>query len=260
MKTYRYDLIIKLLFVFSITEAFISCSNRPSIPQSKNTETVNKTPGIDSAVIVDTPIYGYRFKIIGNFSADGNRDTFYEHYFSLRDNKETNKFYSGEEDIYDLDSIASEKKVISFFLSSNPDLDTLHAGGVFGPLFIKNEGDLDGDGGDEIGFVPSLPQLSSVNHYHILSLKHKKWIELYSFEIREWELPPIPNTGRSYGMLGSDGFYHVFDDSLNNAITQNLNKFHDLLKKLNNGKIRVKTFSEEAFDTTMVIDLKKLKY
>ncbi len=134
---------------------------------------------------VDTPIWGYRFRISGDFNGDGAEETFYEHYYSRRDKRETNKYYSGNEDIYDLDRISNDKDVLSFMSCDSCGVDTLPVYGVTGPLFVKNEGDLDGDGGDEVGFVPALPQMSSMNHYHILSYKGRHWVEVYSFGIRE---------------------------------------------------------------------------
>ena len=218
-----------------------------------------KIKEVTDSTVIDTPIMGYRFTLIGDFNGDGKKDTFIEHFYSEVEHQETNKFFSGKEDIYDLDKIKNRKEVRSFFLCSNPSIDTLYAGGVIGPLFIKNEGDLDGDGGDEIGYVPSLPQMSSMNEYYVLSLKHNEWVVLYSFEIREWELPPLPEAGRSYGLFGSDGMYHVMDDSMNREIEKNLETFHDLLKKLKGGRIKVKTFTKEVEDTFVIVNLKPLK-
>ena len=204
------------------------------------------------------PIWGYRFSLAGDFKGDGRTETFTEHYYSLRDQKEINKFYTCVTDVWDLVDSATKKENDSYYLCSDPSMDTLRIGGFIGSLFAKNEGDLDGDGGDEIGYVPSFAQQSSMNHYHIISYKHGRWVELYSFGIREWQLPPMPGGGIGYGLFGREGMYSVADDSLNKALLKNLLTFHDLLHKLKSGKIKVHTWNDEADEVDKVVDLRKV--
>jgi uncharacterized protein (DUF486 family) len=204
------------------------------------------------------PILGYRFSLKGDFKGDGHTETYTEHYYSLRDQKETNKFYTCVTDVWGLADSATKKLNDSYYLCSDPSMDTLRIGGFIGSLFAKNEGDLDGDGGDEIGYVPSFAQQSSLNDYHIISYKHGWWVELYSFGIWEWQLPPMPSGGIGYGMFGREGTYGVANDSLNKALLKNLLTFHDLLQKLKNGKVKVHTRNDEADEISKIVDLRKM--
>ena len=215
-----------------------------------------KKPEIDPKNI--KPVFGYRFQIIGDFDGDSIQDTLREHFYSRRDKKETNKYYSGIDDFWvEIDSIKN-KDCQSYMLCSNPMLDTIPVYGVFGPLFVKNEGNIDNDPGDEISFVPSLPQQSSMNRCHILSFKHGKWKEIYSFEIREWQIPPLPQAGKTYGLFGADGFYCA---DTNNPVNKKLEKqfqdFPGFIKSLGGGKIRIKTFNREVEEVYRVVDLTK---
>ena len=54
-------------------------------------------------------------------------------------------------------------------------------------LLWKNLGDLDGDGGEELAYVPNYADNSSINHFQIVSWK-KGWQTPFRFEIREDQL------------------------------------------------------------------------
>jgi|GEM_PF-6229826 len=54
-------------------------------------------------------------------------------------------------------------------------------------LFWENLGDLDGDGGEELAYVPNYADHSSINHFQIVSWK-KGWQTPFRFEIREDQL------------------------------------------------------------------------
>ena len=47
------------------------------------------------------PIWGHRFKISGDFDSDGQQETLTEFYYSHRDQKETNKYFKGIEDVWE---------------------------------------------------------------------------------------------------------------------------------------------------------------
>ena len=216
--------------------------------------------GKDQIVKLDSirPIWGYRFQLIGNFEGKGIQDTFMERYYSDRDHRETNKFYTGIDDVWQMYDSAHQKLVNAFFLCSNPRLDTLPASGVFGPLSLRNEGDLDGDGGDEVSFVPTVEQQSSLTHCYILSFKHGKWKEIYSFGTWEWKFPPLPDGGKHYGPWGTDGMYAVDkNDTINQLLEKQLKDFPGLITKLKSGKVAIQTQSSIFDDTTIIVDLRK---
>lgn len=204
------------------------------------------------------PVFGYRFTITGDFDGNGIQEVFKEHFYSNRDHKETNKFFSGIDDVWILYDSVEKRDCSSYLLCGNSKFDTIPVGGIFGPLWLKNEGDLDKDGKDEISYVQSLPQQSSFNHCNILSFKNGKWKEIYSFEIREWQIPPLPQGGKTYGLMGMDGSYMVGDnDSINKLFQKEFNDFPGFIIKLKSGKIKVQTFTPFAEDTTLILDLTK---
>ena len=239
---------IQLLLLF-----LLSC-NPPDKPLNSS-----KNPHPDQQEI--KPIWGHRFKISGDFDGNGQQETLTEFYYSHRDQKETNKYFKGIEDVWVLYDSAEIRKCQSFLLCSNSKLDTIPVSGILGPIWLKNEGDLDGDGGDEVSFVASYPQQSSLNFCRLLSYKKNQWKELYTFEIREWQIPPLPQAGKTYGLMGSDGLYETDkDDSLNRDLAEAFNAFPGFISKIKNGKVKIYTFTEMAEDTVVVLDLKKGNY
>ncbi len=207
------------------------------------------------------PIFGYRFVIKGDFDGDGKKETLIEHFFSSKEKRETNKFYDSLE--YDqLIVLAARKEPISFLTSDDNKIDTLHiarAGQLLGLSFLKNEGDLDGDGGDEAWYVVYWADWSAVNTCHLVSYKHGKWKELYSFQIRDWQLPDLPEVQNQYGLFGVDGVNSTIgNDTANARLEKELEAFPGFIKKHKNGKIRVLAFTPDASaDSTPIINLKR---
>lgn len=222
-------------------------------------KSLNSSKNLHPDQTEDQQIWGHRFKISGDFDGDGQQETLTEFYYSHRDQKETNKYFKGVEDVWVLYDSAEVRKCQSFLLCSNSKLDTIPVSGILGPIWLKDEGDLDGDGGDEISYVASQPQQSSVNFCHLLSYKKNRWKELYTFEIREWQIPPLPQGGKTYGLMGSDGLYETDeDDSLNQELVKAFNAFPGFVTKMKDGKVKIYTFTEMAEDTVVVLDLKNM--
>ncbi len=191
------------------------------------------------------PIMGYRFKIKGDFDGDGSKEIYTEHFYSNRDKKEACKFYTNVYDHWEYIDSSYTRDCSSWMLCNNPSLDTINLWSVYGLLFIKNEGDLDGDGGDEISFVNSLPQQSSMNHCSIATFKNGKWYCIYGFEIREWQIPPLPGGGNTYSLFGVGGAYSNTNDSLDNLLLKQFKSFKGFIKKVKPGIIKVLTFNED---------------
>ena len=255
----------QILYLMTLT-LVISCNHATNQKNNNNSVVKDQTQRLDTSKVAQNkinikdikPIWGYRFRIAGDFDADGKKDTLYEHFYSMRDKKETNKYFSGIEDVWVLYDSVDARDCRSFFLSNHKKLDTVPIGGVFGPLWLKNEGDLDKDGGDEISFVESLPQQSSINHCIILSFKKGKWQEIYRFEVREWQFPPLPQFGKTYGLFGMSGSYSIGEDqAMNTKLEKQFDEFPSLITKLHSGKVEIQTFSEEGGDTTLILNLSK---
>lgn len=64
---------------------------------------------------------------------------------------------------------------------------------------------------------------------------------------------------KTYSVYGASGTYNVsIDDSINNALEKQVQYFKGLITKIGHRKIQVKTFSSEAFDTLVTVNLNKL--
>jgi len=250
------------LFSFIIIVLFFSCNNKKNtsaqILNEQTKDTISQTP--DSLGLI--PILGYRFVISGDFDGDGNTEKLFEHYISRKDNKETNKFYKNLDDYDELVSITIKKEPLSYLVSDNPDIDTLFVSNGYqhlGLALLRNEGDLDGDPGDEISYIINHADWSSVNNCHVMSYKKGEWVELYTFDVRDWLLPELPGTISDYGLFGLEDKIIVSDDSLNTILENNLLGFEGFIKKISNNKISVIHMNEEAELDTIIVDLQKVK-
>jgi hypothetical protein len=248
---------MKKLFFYTIT--IITLLTATNCKGSRNGQ---MTMTIESDTSKIKEIFGYRFVITGDFDGDGKMEQLFEHYFSLRDNKETNKFYDGLNDYSDAVELAINKDAYVFLSSDNPLIDTLRiikGGQVFGISYLKNEGDLDGDGGDEVSYVIDWADWSNCNIWYIMTYKKGEWKELYSFDIWDWQLPPLPYISNQYGLCGTEGKFVIPEnDTLNRQIEKALLEFAGLVKKIKTNKIQVIFSNEEAMEDTMIVNLKQL--
>ena len=209
------------------------------------------------------PIFGYRFVITGDFDGDGKKEKLIEHYFSALVNKETNKFYDSLPEYDHLVALTIKKEPYSFAISNNKFIDTLHissSGQLLGLSYLKNEGDLNGDGTDEISYVVNWADWSNLNTWHLMTFKNKKWQELYSFPIWDWQLPDLPETFNQYGLFGLENkIINTTNDTINKRLEKELTDFKGLLKKIKTNKIEVIFRNAEAEEDTLIVDLKRLK-
>ena len=145
----------------------------------------------------------------------------------------------------------------------NPQIDTLHISKtqqLLGLYYVKNEGDLNGDGADEVSYVINYADWSSVNNWHIATYRNNKWSELYSFDIAEWQLPDMPGSINQYGMFGIEETSVLPpSDSLNKVLEMERKAFPGLVKKLKTNKIQIIYRNEELQEDTMVVDLRRVR-
>jgi hypothetical protein len=209
------------------------------------------------------PVFGYRFIISGDFDGDGKKEKLIEHYFSSLDNKETNKFYDSLTQYGQLVDLTISKKPYSFAVSDNKLIDTLHISSSIrqlGLAYLKNEGDLNGDGTDEISYVVNNADWSNLNTWHLMTFKNNRWQELYSFSIWDWQLPDLPETFNQYGLFGlEDKVINTSNDTVNLQLEKELNSFKGLVKKIKINKIRIDYRNDEGEESSKVVNLKRLK-
>lgn len=246
-----------LLLTILLSTIMTGCDNSPKKikPLKKMIQdTIMKKPVRQNVI----PIFGYRFTIEGDFDGDGKKEKLTEHFISGIDKKETNKYESA--DYGDMVDMTIKKKPVSFVLSDNKKVDTLriYSGGqLFGISYLKNEGDLNGDGTDEVSYVIDWADWSNNNFWCIVTYKNHKWIELYRFQIWDWQLPDLPEATNQYGLFGTES-KNLVNDTANVRLIKELNSFKGLVKKIKNNKIRIIYKTDEADMDTMIVDLRHL--
>lgn len=260
---------------FFVLTLLLSCDSSTQKTQEKKTVSHTEMPKQDSLKtiipneeILNTapkdikPVFGYRFILTGDFDGDGIREKLIEHFVSGVDNKETNKFYEGLSDYGKLVELTIKKEPISFVISDNQLIDTFHislGGQLLGLSYLKNEGDLNGDGTDEVSYVVNWADWSNLNTWHLVTYKNNNWTELYSFSIWDWQLPDLPETFNQYGLFGLKQKIINTNDTINKRIEKELKDFKGLVKKVKTNKIQVIFRNDEAEEDTMIVDLKLMK-
>lgn len=223
--------------------------------------------GIDAVLraIPDTvkPVWGYRFVITGDFNGDGRQEQLTERFLSGKDYRETNKFYEGLSDYDQLLALTVFKEPVVLLSSSDPGVDTLfiaQKGQVLGLSYLKNEGDLNGDGTDELSYVVNWADRSNLNTWHIVTYRKGRWEKLYSFPIWDWQLPDLPQTYNQYGIFGTENKVLLeADTAVDLEMEKQLLAFEGLVKYIRKNRIRVVYRNEEAMEDTMTVDLSRLK-
>ena len=209
-----------------------------------------------------SPIFGYRFSITGDFDGDGRRETMYERFLSRRTDKETVKFYAGLE--YDkLVEYNAWKRPLTIVTSKNNIIDTLKISDdpqSLGLAWLKNEGDLNGDGGDEVSYVPNWADWSETNTCHLMTYSGGKWHELVELDIRDWMIPELPGLYTEENMCGITAQTPVKNlDSLNRLMEKQLLNFPGFFKKIRKNRVRAIFINSELMEDTVEMELSGLK-
>ncbi len=127
----------------------------------------------------------YDCEISGDFDGDGKLDSLKEA-FTLDDSTYKNQYF---EDYDELVEYVIRNNPKSFLASANLT-DTLFIetrGQSLGIVQLRNEGDLNDDGGDEISYVTDWADWSTVSICHLMSYTQEGWKELYAIPIWEWQ-------------------------------------------------------------------------
>ncbi|MGL4597344.1 MAG: hypothetical protein ACRCYO_07450, partial [Bacteroidia bacterium] len=152
--------------------------------------------------------------------------------------------YSNIDDYDLLVKLTVDKDPFVFLQATNEEIAKFELVGssqIFGFSFLKNEGDLNGDGTDEVSYVVDWADWSTLNSCHIISYRTGRWEELYSFDIWDWQLPALEENEMTEIKPSS------FSDE----------NFDGLIKKLTVNKMQIIYRNEEAMKDTLVVDLSK---
>jgi hypothetical protein len=80
----------------------------------------------------------------------------------------------------------------------------------------------------------------------------------YKFEIRDWQVPDLPQTYNQYSGFGlQDKNINTTNDAANKRIEKNLNDFKGFVRKIANNKIQIIHVNNDAVPDTTIVSLKK---
>jgi len=148
----------RLIFNILVVILVFGCSNKTSrVSLNKNKPQTS------------TDAFGDRWCITGDFNGDGQQETLQESFVSSIDGKEINKKYNADYD--SMVSLTIKQKPICRLLSNKIKPLTINKNNwqIFGLAYLKNEGDLDGNGTDEVGLIIDWADWSNVNYYHVFT-------------------------------------------------------------------------------------------
>lgn len=197
--------------------SFISCNEitktekKPKAEQEQEYE-----PGVTYDSIVKNVI-------IGDFDGDGKEDKLKELFVSSINNSSIDALPQlGYDSLVTL--IHGKEPILSLTSKTKniPEL-ILTKSASFGIMWLKNEGDLNKDGTDEISVVIDWADWSQVNSCIVYSLKNKLWIKYAKFKIREWQISQNSNF---------NGFISKKEKGIYNALTFD-SEGNEILKPLN---------------------------
>lgn len=145
-----------------------------------------------------------RKSISGNFWGEGTIDTLKEVVISNVDHQEI--IYTWNVDYDSLVALTVLSKPVCSLQSHNlkPLLIQTGTWQLFGISYLKNEGDLNNDGRDELGLVIDWADWSNINTYHLYTYSRIGWKEILSFEIRDTDIDEFKQSGNTKGFIYKD--------------------------------------------------------
>lgn len=247
--------------LFSAVLSFSSCKETSTTDTKQDSKTNDSTkveePIKDTKKVEEGPIFGHRFIIKGDFDGDGQQEKLIEHFQSGIDKKETSKSHTKIKEYFELIEYVMEKQPYSFVTSDNTAIDTLkisEGGQVLGLSFLKNEGDLNNDGIDDISYVVNWADQSNLNTWKIATYKKGEWKTLYSFDIWDWQLPALPDTFVDEGIFGLNTSQ---EDVNKDSIAIALKKYRGLVKPIKKNKVQVTFRNEMSMEDSVIVKIKK---
>lgn len=193
-------------------------------------------------------LFGYRFEITGDFNGDGKKEKLTEIFYSSILQKEIDQFLAADDEEGRNIKRLEKWNAQSALISNSTKIDTLfipHKNTANGFAFLKNEGDLDGDGADEISYVIRWADVSSLNTCFIMSYKNNQWQQLYQFPIWDWQLPDLPIYATKKD----------WEKRNKKSEELSLQKFAGLIKKIEKKSIQIIHRNEDAEEDTSLVNL-----
>jgi len=167
------------------------------------------------AIQLNTPIevFGQRLNVLADVNGDGRLDSLTEYYVSRKLGRAMAKYLKDAP--YDsLVKRTSDLQALVLLRHADGRVDTLDDRGTgFGFALLVNEGDLDGDGADEIGYVLDHADWSNTNTYRVITWKEEELQVLFTFPIWDWQLPDPQDAEREFALIGQTG-RRIHDDGV----------------------------------------------
>jgi hypothetical protein len=231
-------------FIILITLVFFACDN--TIKNSNNATDKESSVNLGSRLIV-----------IADVNADGILDTLKEKFISQQSGNEVSKMKDTTISYDEFLNYLKQQQPHCYMSTGNKVIDSLpisSAQQLLGLLFIKNEGDLNGDGGDEISYVINWADQSNRNECILVTYKENRWVELCRFDIFETMVPELPGSVIETGPFGTKLITTNSNEFIDEQIKQYQN-FKGLIRKKAKGKIEVNTLDFESIDIWKTIEL-----
>lgn len=211
-----------------------------------------------STSLVYTQNRGHSFTINGDFDGDDEDETVFEE-FTDQNQKSIDKNYS-------MNNVSPSSPVATCYFSTSkrsniPPFEAAKGKNHAGFALLHTIGDLDNDGGEEVGYVIQWLDHSNLNTYHIISLKNGKWVELYKFSIRDYQLPKLPKVNYNATSFGNTTSYNDNIDSgkeMDEILKREkeLDKFKGFVKKLSLFNILVQFVNDNGVEEYTLWNLK----
>lgn len=149
------------------------------------TDTTGKRDTVSEIIREEEPmrkkkiVFGYRFAIEGDFNRDRKRDSLKENLIDRKTGKAAPKFLDYES----MGMPTPERYGLKCFLScdSIPPFDIKLKASEIGLQYLNNEGDLDGDGGDEVSYALFNQEWYLGRTIYVITCKSKQWKPLFQF-------------------------------------------------------------------------------
>jgi hypothetical protein len=187
-------------YVVTLFVLLTACGQHSDTAPDKSSDPVVAKP------VEHLGVRGHRFIVVADVNGDDVADTLIERFVDPATRQEADKFIADAP--YDsLTARIWRMKPLAFVECSDTGVGRLiiREGDSFGLAHLVNEGDLNGDGRDEIGWVGYWIDYSNVNTYHITSWNGSEWVQLASFDMWEWQLPDLPGSTREFALIGQTG-------------------------------------------------------
>lgn len=128
-------------------------------------------------------------RIAGDFNGDGKEEKLLEYVYNINKKEEEQSFISAKNYRQYIDEYGKTEILVNV-IASNKNIKALSfmSNKGAGLHWLRNIGDINGDGADDISVVVNYADTSTINDCLIYAFANGEWNLLTEFEIREWQI------------------------------------------------------------------------